>query len=50
MQNKLISAQAIKNLFLGEVKTKNTLCSLIEYHKTNMKGILAHGTLKLLYY
>ena len=49
MQNKLISAEAIKNLFLGETKSENTLCSLIEYHNTNMKGVLAHGTLKNYY-
>ena len=49
MQNKLISAEAIKNLFLGETKTENTLCSLIEYHNVNMKGVLAHGTLKNYY-
>jgi len=49
MQNKLISAEAIKNLFLGETKTENTLCSLVDYHNTNMKGVLAHGTLKNYY-
>src|SRR5688572_7477212 len=27
MQNKLITAEAIKNLFLGETKSENTLCS-----------------------
>lgn len=49
MQNKLISTEAIKDLFLGETKSENTLCSLIEYHNTNMKGVLAQGTLKNYY-
>jgi len=46
MQNKLITAEAIKSLFLGEEKSENTLCSLIDYHNINMEGVLAHGTLK----
>jgi len=46
MQSKVISADAIKNLFLGEEKSENTLCSLIDYHNVNMKSVLAHGTLK----
>ena len=43
---KLITAEAIKNLFLGEEKSENTLCSLIDYHNVNMKSVLAQGTLK----
>ncbi len=46
MQRKVITAEAIKNLFLGEIKSENTLCALIDYHNTNMKDVLAHGTLK----
>jgi integrase len=46
MQSKLITAEAIKNLFLGEEKSENTLCSLIDYHNVNMKSVLAQGTLK----
>ena len=46
MQSKLITAEAVKNLFLGEEKSENTLCSLMDYHNENMKGVLAWGTLK----
>jgi integrase len=49
MQNKIITADAIKNLFLGETKIENTLCGLMQYHNENMKTILAHGTLKNYY-
>ena len=46
LQKKIINAEAIKNLFLGNEKSEHTLCSLIEYHNTNMKTVLSHGTLK----
>jgi|SRR6266498_465245 len=46
LQRRSINAEAIKNLFLGNEKKEHTLCSLIEYHSTNMKNILSHGTLK----
>ena len=46
LQRKIITAEAVKNLFLGETKSENTLCSLIDYHNTNMRDVLAHGTLK----
>ncbi|HUS01159.1 MAG TPA: site-specific integrase, partial [Chitinophagaceae bacterium] len=46
MESKLITAEAVKNLFLGEEKSENTLCSLMDYHNENMKGVLAWGTLK----
>lgn len=46
MQRKVITAEAVKSLFLGEEKSENTLCALIDYHNTNMKDVLAHGTLK----
>jgi hypothetical protein len=46
LQKKIINAEAIKNLFLGNEKREHILCSLIEYHNTNMKAILSHGTLK----
>ena len=46
MQRKLITAEAVKNLFLGEEKSENTLCSLMDYHNENMNGVLAWGTLK----
>jgi integrase/recombinase XerD len=46
LQNKVISIDAIKAMFLGEEKTASTLCSLMEYHNVNMKNILQPGTLK----
>jgi site-specific recombinase XerD len=46
LQKKIINAEAIKNLFLGNEKKEHTLCSLIEYHNTNMRNVLCHGTLK----
>src|SRR4030095_1948925 len=46
MQNKIITADAIKSLFLGETKVENTLCGLMQYHNENMKTVLAPGTLK----
>jgi Site-specific recombinase XerD len=46
MQSKLITADAVKNLFLGETKSENTLCCLIDYHNVNMQSVLAQGTLK----
>jgi len=49
MQNKVITAEAIKRLFLGETRLENTLCGLMEYHNENMKTVLASGTLKNYY-
>jgi integrase/recombinase XerD len=49
MQNKIITADAIKSLFLGETKMENTLCGLMQYHNENMKTVLAYGTLKNYY-
>ncbi len=46
LQRKNINAEAVKNLFLGNEKREHTLFSLAEYHNTNMKNILSHGTLK----
>jgi site-specific recombinase XerD len=46
LQKKIINAEAIKNLFLGNDKKEHTLCSLMEYHNINMRSVLSHGTLK----
>src|SRR5687767_9206552 len=46
LQNKVISIDAVKAMFLGEEKTASTLCSLIEYHNINMRNTLQPGTLK----
>jgi hypothetical protein len=46
LERKIISTEAIKNLFLGNDRKEHTLCGLVEYHNLNMKNILTHGTLK----
>jgi integrase/recombinase XerD len=43
-ENKTITAETIKNLFLGEDKILNTLCTLMEYRNVNMKSVLQPGT------
>ena len=42
----VITAEAIKNKFLGLDISDMTLCKLIEYHNTNCKETLKWGTLK----
>jgi site-specific recombinase XerD len=46
LEHKVITPHAIKTLYLGETKIENTLLGLINYHNTNMKQVLAWGTLK----
>jgi len=46
LERKIISPEAVKNIFLGNGKKDHTLCILVEYHNQHMKSILAHGTLK----
>lgn len=46
LKKKLVTAENLKNMFLGVEKQEHTLCSLMEYHNTNMKHTLAPGTLK----
>jgi site-specific recombinase XerD len=46
LQKKKITADAIKNLFLGLDQGGFTLCKLVEYHNQTMKGTFAWGTLK----
>ncbi|GET31289.1 transposase [Prolixibacter bellariivorans] len=46
MQHKLITADKIKNLYLGVEVEQFTLSKLIEYHETTASGTLAPGTLK----
>jgi site-specific recombinase XerD len=46
LEHKVITPLAIKELYLGETKVENTLMGLISYHNTNMKQVLAWGTLK----
>ena len=46
LEHKVVTPHAIKELYLGETKVENTLLGLINYHNTNMKQVLAWGTLK----
>jgi integrase len=51
VQRKLITAEALKNKFLGikEEKKEYSLCSLMSYHNDNMKMTLEKGTMKNYY-
>ncbi len=46
VQKRLITAEAIKNNFLGIDQKEFTLCKLVDYHNQVMKDNLAWGTLK----
>jgi len=46
MQHKLITADKIKNLYLGIEVEQFSLSKLIDYHETTASGTLAPGTLK----
>lgn len=46
LQKKLVTAEAIKNKFLGNDRKEHTLCKLVEYHNANTKDSLTWGTLK----
>lgn len=46
VNKELVTAEAIKNKFLGIEQQENTLQSLVDYHNLHMKGILAAGTIK----
>ncbi|HXH99321.1 MAG TPA: site-specific integrase [Sphingobacteriaceae bacterium] len=46
IQKKLVTAEAIKNKFIGIEEQEHTLCSLMDYHNLHMKEILAPGTIK----
>jgi site-specific recombinase XerD len=46
IQRKLVTAEALKNQFLGNDKKEHTLCKLADYHNTATKNSLAWGTLK----
>lgn len=46
LDGKLVTAEGLKNKFLGIDKQEDTLCKLIEYHNTQMQQILTWGTMK----
>ncbi|MFB5944755.1 phage integrase SAM-like domain and Arm DNA-binding domain-containing protein [Albibacterium profundi] len=46
IKKQLVTADAVKNKYIGIVEQENTLQSLMEYHNLLMKEVLAYGTLK----
>ncbi len=48
-QGKVITADLVKSIYLGEGQEEFTLCTLIEYHNTHQKEILSLGTIKNYY-
>jgi site-specific recombinase XerD len=48
-QKKTITVDAVKSLYLGSDQDEITLLKLGEYHNTEMKDKLAHGTMKNYY-
>lgn len=46
ISKQIITAETIKNKYLGVEEPDMTLCKLIEFHNTNSKEILRWGTLK----
>lgn len=48
-ESKIITAQAIKERFLGEDERNKTLLDLVSYHNQKMKSVLKPGTIKNYY-
>ncbi|MET4083155.1 site-specific recombinase XerD [Pedobacter sp. UYP30] len=46
VNKELVTAEAVKNKFLGIEEQENTLQSLMDYHNLHMKEVLAPGTIK----
>jgi site-specific recombinase XerD len=49
LQKKVITAEVLKNLFSGVKDSEHTLHNIVEYHNTNMRDVLAPGTMKNYY-
>jgi site-specific recombinase XerD len=49
VKKKVITAEILKNLFSGVKDSEHTLHTIVEYHNTNMKDVLAGGTMKNYY-
>jgi hypothetical protein len=49
VQKKLITAEGIKNKFIGTDQKDHTLCKVINYHNEHMKNTLTWGTMKNYY-
>ena len=48
-EDKIITANSIKNRFLGNDSIHKTLRELVAYHNINMAAVLKHGTMKNYY-
>lgn len=46
LQDKLINAESLKRVFIGEEKALSSLVSLMTYHRANANSTLRKGTLK----
>lgn len=49
-EEKLITAEILKNMFLGSKEEGKTLLYLMQYHNESQSNILSPGTLKKLFY
>ncbi len=49
IQKKMITAELIKESFLGTDQQSYTICKLMDYHNTEMQTVLAQGTIKNYY-
>ena len=49
INKQLVTAEAVKNKYLGIEQQENTLQSLMDYHNLHMKEVLAAGTIKNYY-
>lgn len=49
LQKKIATAEVLKNLFAGVKDCEHTLHTIVAYHNTNMKDVLAPGTMKNYY-
>lgn len=49
LKKKVITAEVLKNLFSGVKDPEHTLHTIVEYHNTSMKDVLAPGTMKNYY-
>ncbi|CAN5482668.1 site-specific integrase [soil metagenome] len=49
LQKKLITAELVKNKFIGEDQADFTLCKLMDYHNTEQTQVLEPGTMKNYY-
>lgn len=49
INKQFVTAEAVKNKFLGIQEHENTLLTLIDYHNLQMKEVLAYGTIKNYY-